>query len=100
MYVVGVQIKVKPGCERAFLDATRENVAGTRKEPGNLQFDVSQGEEDPFAFFFYEVYRSKEAFQAHQQTPHYFAWRDAVKDLMAEPRKGLRYLRLLPESGG
>lgn len=98
MYVVSVSIKVKPGCEEAFLAATRRNVAGTRQEPGNLAFDVSQGEEDKSSFHFYEVYRSKEAFTAHQQNPHYFAWRDAVADLMAEPRKGLRYLRLLPES--
>src|ERR1051325_1639573 len=98
MYVVTVQIRVKPGSEDAFLAATKQNVAGTRKEPGNLCFDVSRGEEDGTAFFFYEVYRSKEAFQSHQQTPHYFAWRDAVQEFMAEPRKGLRYLRLLPES--
>lgn len=98
MYVVTVQIKVKPGCEEAFLAATRNNVSETRKEPGHVAFDVSQGEAEPAAFFFYEVYRSKDAFQAHQQTPHYFAWRDAVADLMAEPRKGLRYLRLLPET--
>ncbi len=98
MYVVTVQIKVKPGCEEDFLAATRLNVGGTRKEAGNLAFDVSQGEEDQTAFFFYEVYRSKEAFQSHQQTPHYFAWRDAVQEFMAEPRKGLRFLRRLPES--
>jgi autoinducer 2-degrading protein len=98
MYVVAVQIRVKPGCEADFLEATRKNVAGTRQEPGNIAFDVAQGEEDKTTFFFHEVYRSKEAFQAHQQQPHYFAWRDAVAAMMAEPRKGFRYLRILPDA--
>jgi autoinducer 2-degrading protein len=98
VYVVAVKIRVKPGSEDAFLSATLANVSGTRKEPGNIAFEVSQGEEDPTSFFFYEVYRSKDMFLAHQQNPHYFAWRDAVMDLMVEPRQGLRYHRLLPET--
>ena len=33
---------------------------------------------------------------AHKQTPHYAAWRDAVADMMAEPRRGEPMLGLLP----
>jgi autoinducer 2-degrading protein len=98
MYVVCVTVKVKPGMEENFITATIDNARGTRKEPGNVRFDVLRGEEDGTQFFLYEVYRSKDAFTAHQQTPHYLKWRDTVKDWMAEPRKGVRHTGIFPES--
>ena len=33
-----------------------------------------------------EVYRTADAPAAHKETAHYARWRDAVADLMAEPR--------------
>ena len=97
MYVVCVTVRVKPGMEENFLAATLENARGTRLESGNLRFDVLRGEEDGARFFLYEVYRSKEAFTAHQQTDHYLKWKEAVKDWMAEPRKGAKYASVFPD---
>ena len=45
----------------------------------------------------YEAYESDEAAAAHKSTPHYLKWRDAVRDMMAEPRIGVRYNILQPE---
>ena len=98
MYVVCVTVKVKPGQEEDFLAATRENFVGTRKEPGNVRFDVLRGDEDPSLFFLYEAYRSKDDFTAHQKTPHYLKWKETVADWMAEPRKGVKHSSVLPES--
>lgn len=98
MYVVCVTVKVKPGREEDFLAATRENFAGTRREPGNVRFDVLRGDEDRGAFFLYEAYRSKDDFAAHQRTSHYLKWQEAVADWMAEPRKGVKHASVLPES--
>lgn len=102
MYVVAVTVKVVAGQGETFLEATRRNREGTRIEPGNLRYDVLRlaaqavlGE--PEQFLLYEVYRTPEDFSAHQQTPHYAAWRDAVAPLMAEARKGVRYLSVYPE---
>jgi len=97
MYVVCVTSKVKPEHADLFLIASLENARLTRKEPGNMRFDVLRAEEDPCQFFFYEVYRTKADFQSHQQTPHYFQWRDRVKDFMVEPRKGVKYNSEYPE---
>jgi autoinducer 2-degrading protein len=100
MYVVGVTIKVKPECAEAFLAASIDDASNSRKEPGCLRFDVSRGENDPNTFFYYEVYKDQDAFAAHQHTPHFFRWREAVKDLMAEPRVGVRYLSVYPPEAG
>ena len=94
MYFVCVSIRVKPEFSEQFIEATLQNARGTRREPGNLRFDVLRREDDQTCFFLYEAYRDKESFARHQETQHYLEWREAVKDWMAEPRLGLRYLPL------
>jgi autoinducer 2-degrading protein len=97
MYVVCVQVHVKPEHVDDFIKATRENYESTRQnEPGNVRWDFSQSEDDPTRFFIYEVYRTKEDFPKHQQTPHYLAWKATVADWMAEPRVGTRFLNICP----
>jgi autoinducer 2-degrading protein len=96
MYVVGVDVYVKPEALDGFVEATRGNARGSRREPGCLRFDLLQAEEDPNRFFLYEVYRSKEDFHAHQQTEHYLRWRAAIADWMAQPRQSVRYRNVDP----
>jgi (4S)-4-hydroxy-5-phosphonooxypentane-2,3-dione isomerase len=97
MYVVCVTIHVKPGNVEAFIQATLDNARNTRKEPGNLRFDVLQAADDPNRFFLYECYKTPEDFAAHQQTGHYFAWKDAVQDWMAEKRVGVKHHNIFPD---
>src|SRR3978361_31896 len=86
MYLVCVSIHVKPDKIHAFLAATLDNAKNTRLEPGNVRFDVLQGEDDPARFLLYEAYHQKEDFAKHHQTEHYFRWRDTVADWMDQPR--------------
>ena len=44
MYVVCVTVHVAQGQGDAFLQATFENARQSREEPGNIRFDVLQGE--------------------------------------------------------
>ena len=97
MYVVSVTIWVKPEHAEAFLVETLKNARGSRTEPGNLRYDVSRTEGQPATFFLYEVYKDKDALAAHQQTPHYLAWRDAVQGWMEKPRQGVRHESIFPE---
>ena len=92
MYVVCVTIHVKPESAGPFLAATLDNARNTRKEPGNLRFDVLRREDDANRFFLYEVYKEKADFQRHQETEHYARWRDAVNAWMAETRIGLKHV--------
>ena len=99
MYVTLVHAHVKLDRLADFIEATRKNHEASVMEPGNLRFDVLQLVEDPSRFILYEAYRDEAAAKAHKETPHYAAWRDAVADLMAEPRQGVRYDGLMPEAG-
>ena len=96
MYVAMVEIHVKSENVEAFMEATTDNHINTRKEPGNLRFDVCRRTDDPNRFLLYEVYRDEADFKAHQQTDHYFRWRETVADWMAEKRVGRMHVSLHP----
>jgi autoinducer 2-degrading protein len=36
----------------------------------------------------------------HKETAHYQAWRDAVAEMMAEPRSSVKYVNLYPDDEG
>ncbi|HMO51015.1 MAG TPA: putative quinol monooxygenase [Kiritimatiellia bacterium] len=100
LLMIHVAVHVRPGGEHAFIAATRENARQSRQEPGVVRFDLLQDSGDSRKFLLVEIYRSPEAAAAHKETAHYLAWRDAVADLMAEPRASAKYLNLDPDDHG
>src|SRR6266852_4000382 len=91
LLIVHVQVHVKPDTVAAFRAATLANAQASVLEPGIARFDVIQSQEDPTRFVLVEVYRNAGAPAAHKETAHYLAWRDAVAELMAEPRTSIKY---------
>jgi autoinducer 2-degrading protein len=91
-----VYVHVKPESVEAFKAATLENTRQSRLEPGIAQFAFTQQADDPTRFVIVEAFRSEAAIEAHRVAPHYLIWRDAVKDMMAEPRTSLRVVSLDP----
>jgi len=81
-----VYVNVKPECVEAFKEITCYNHDNTRKEPGNVRFDVLQANGDVTKFVLYEVFVDEEAAAAHKNTEHYLKWRESVADYMATPR--------------
>ncbi len=75
----------------AFVEASMANALASRKEPGVLQFDLAQMNDDPHRFVLVEVYKDQEAVAAHKTTAHYLKWREDVADLMATPRVTYQY---------
>ena len=98
MHVTMVHVQVKPEHVEAFITATAANHLGSIAEPGNRRFDVLQDKDDATRFILYEVYATGEDAAAHKQTAHYLAWRDQVAEMMAEPRRGVPYIGLFPQS--
>jgi quinol monooxygenase YgiN len=98
MLIIHVHIHVKPEAVDAFREATLRNARFSVREPGIVRFDVIQQADDPTRFVLIEIYRTPEALDDHKATPHYAAWRDAVAELMAEPRTSVRYSARFPEA--
>lgn len=100
MLIVHVHVRVKPECVEAFRHATIENAQHSIQEPGIARFDVVQQRDDSARFVLVEVYRDDFAAAAHKETAHYKKWRDAVADMMAEPRSSVKFDNLFPSHTG
>jgi autoinducer 2-degrading protein len=96
MHVTLVHVHVRAESVAAFIAATRANHEASVQEAGNRRFDVLQAPDDPTRFILYEAYASAEDAAAHKATADYLAWRDAVAEMMAEPRRGEPWLGLYP----
>ena len=100
MIIVHVQVHVKSDRVRDFAEATRKNASNSVKEPGCARFDVVQDSEDATRFVLVEVYRDAAAVASHKETAHYQTWRDAVADMMAEPRTSRKFTNVFPDDAG
>ena len=89
-----VIIHVKPENVEDFKKISLYNHENSRKEPGNVRFDVLQSNDDPTYFTLYEVYKTPEDAKAHKETEHYKKWRDTVEPYMAVKRVGIAHTPL------
>ena len=96
MFIAHVHVHVKPELVEDFRRASLENASKSIKEPGIARFDVIQQSDDPTRFLLVEVYRTPEDAARHKETSHYQNWRDKVENMMAEPRKSIKYTNVFP----
>jgi autoinducer 2-degrading protein len=98
MLAIWVKVRIKPELRQRFLDAIEVDALGSeRDEPGCLRFNVLQDAVDENVYYFYEVYTSAAALEAHRATPHYAVWR-AAADTLDGPTEALRCQPVFPAS--
>lgn len=68
---VVAKLKAKPGMEERVQKELEHMVAETEKEPGCINYDLHRQIDEPGTFLFHENWESKEALDAHMQTPHF-----------------------------
>ena len=100
MFILIVHVHVKPDCVEAFRVASLDNARNSVLEPGVARFDVVQQLDDPTRFVLYEVYRTPQDLERHKETAHFATWRDAVEEMMAEPRTRASYANIHPDDAG
>jgi quinol monooxygenase YgiN len=71
MFVLQVNIRIKPENVDTFMAKLAANASEARKEPGCKQFEVLVDPKDRAAIMLYEVYKDEAAFETHQQTAHF-----------------------------
>jgi autoinducer 2-degrading protein len=97
MQMIVVRLEVKPDRVDDFLKLVTFNATESRKEPGNLRFDVVRSNDNPTLFRLYEVYRDDEVVRAHQATAHFARWRAEIEALLVVPRLSERFTSVFPE---
>ena len=100
MFIVHVFVHVKSDRVEEFKSASVENARNSVKEPGIARFDVIQQQDDPSRFVLVEVYRTADGPARHKETQHYQNWRDTVEDMMAQPRRAIKYQNIFPDENG
>ena len=71
MFVLVVNIRIKPENVERWIKMALDNAREARKEPGCKQFEVLVDPKDRTRIMLYEVYKDEAAFETHQQTPHF-----------------------------
>ncbi len=96
MFAVIVRMEARPDKVDQLIALARHNALETRKEPGNVQFDVLRSPENPLKFALVEIYKDEAALKEHQKTAHYARWKEEVPGLLAQPRVSEKYDVLTP----
>lgn len=78
--VIVAHIRAKPGQEAFVRQELEKIIPPTRAEEGCVKYDLHVDDEDPAHFMFYEIWETKPHWQAHQQTAHLAAMREATAD--------------------
>ena len=90
MYALTVTVHVVENEIKTFLQKTLECALATQKENGNVRYDILQSEDDESCFIIYEVYRTKDDFLFHRETPHSKKWKLETESSIAKPRERIR----------
>ncbi|MDB5504810.1 MAG: Antibiotic biosynthesis monooxygenase [Tardiphaga sp.] len=86
IYVVAT-LTVKPESRAELIEAAKACIDGTRKEAGNIAYDLHESVTDPAKMVFVEQWENAEALVPHRQTEHMKAFgRVAVKCFAAPPK--------------
>lgn len=75
------EVRAKPGKEAQLREATLPLVALVRSAPKNLVYFLQEDRAEPGHFIFYEVFASREDFEAHNAMPYVQAWFARLPDL-------------------
>ena len=86
IYVVAT-LTVKPETRAEFIAAATACIEGTRKEAGNIAYDLHESVTDPAKMVFVEQWENAEALVPHRSAEHMKAFgRIAVKCFSAPPK--------------
>ena len=77
-----VTVRIKEGSAAQFEAAFAKGRAGTRKEKGNITYEMSRSTKTPAEYIVYERWTNFAALQAHLKAPHLTAMLAEVGDLL------------------
>jgi quinol monooxygenase YgiN len=90
------QFKAKEGKEEELLEALHALIPATKKEAGNIRYELNQSIEDARTITFVEKFASQEAFDFHCNTPYIKEFFDTVPPKLVENVVVTLYKEVLP----
>lgn len=86
IYVVAT-LTVKPETRAELIAAATACIAETRKEAGNIAYDMHESITDPTKMVFVEQWENAEALEPHRKSDHMRAFGRVVVNCLAGPPK-------------
>jgi quinol monooxygenase YgiN len=80
-FVMVVKVKIKPGMNEKFTTQFAEAIKGTRKEVGNLAYDLNCDTEDGQTYVAYEKWKNLKALEEHLKAEYVTKLLAALTDL-------------------
>jgi len=77
-------IKVKDDMVNNVRKELESLVTATVQEEGCINYNLHQSIDESSLFIIYENWENKDALDRHMATPHFTAWREKAKDLLAD----------------
>ena len=75
-------VRARGGKEAKIQEVTAELQKEVRqKNPSAVIFQAYKGSDEPGLILFYEIYKTREAFQFHKDSAHLQRWFDAIEPL-------------------
>jgi quinol monooxygenase YgiN len=72
-------VTVNPAYKAEILNAVKTVVDATRKEPGNIFYDVFEDVKNPLKLTFIETWKSQSAIDSHNNSAHFKAFVKATE---------------------
>ena len=77
------RIEARKECINLVKSELLKLIAPTRKEPGCIQYDLHQDNENPAVFLFFETWESRELWQQHMGSTHLAEYVTATEGMTA-----------------
>ncbi|WP_157222396.1 putative quinol monooxygenase [Novosphingobium sp. AP12] len=89
-FSVVAEVQAKAGKEAALREVTLPLIDLVRSDPKNLYYFLQEDREKPGHFVFYEVFATREDFEAHNRMPYVLDWFEKIKPLVVADVKAMK----------
>lgn len=89
-HAVVVVLEVESNNSELFKQEADIFISKTRKEEGNLQYNLAQSQDDPSIYVIFELWESQRALDSHLSQPHFKTFKSHLSGKIKE-----RYIKQL-----
>ncbi|KAF5085017.1 putative quinol monooxygenase [Methanoculleus horonobensis] len=85
MITIVARCSIQSGKSDEFMEIARDLVDASRREDGNISYDLYVDLADPAKFAFIEVWKDRAAIDSHNETAHFKGFGERAGPLFAGP---------------
>ena len=85
MIIIHAALTVLKEKEEEFLNEVKTLIEASRRESGNMQYDLMKDTETESAYMMIEVWKNQEAVESHNTSEHYVQFGQKAQSFMAAP---------------